>query len=132
MSIVLASVPNPRDEAALLFAINEASLHHTKLVVVNSPCGGALGDSQLASAEQLEAVRDLARHADVEVEVEQPIRNEDPDFEVLNAAKRHDALMVVLATRRRSTVGKLMLDSSAQRFIMDADVPVITVKPARP
>ncbi|MGJ9403542.1 universal stress protein [Arthrobacter sp. KK5.5] len=132
MSIVLAYVPHTRGEAALLFAIKEASLHHTQLIVVNSSRGGALGDPHLASAEQLDALRDLGEKAGIEVEIEQPIRNEDPDFEVLEAAKRHGATMIVLATRRRSTVGKFVLGSTAQRIIMNADVPVVTVKPARP
>lgn len=131
MSIILAYVPGPAGEAALQFAIKEASLHQAKLIVVNSSRGGALGDPQLASAEQLSAIRDLAEHAGVAIEIEQPIRNEDPDFEVLEAAQRHDAVLIVVATRRRSTVGKFILGSAAQRIIMEADIPVVTVKPAR-
>ncbi|MFI7481582.1 universal stress protein [Kocuria sp. M1R5S2] len=132
MSIVLAHVPNALGETALRFAINEASVHHTKLVVVNSSRGGALGDPHLASQEQLDELRDLATQAGVEVEVEQPIRNEDPDFEVIDAATRHDAIMIVLAVRRRSTVGKLVMGSTAQRILMEADIPVVAVKPAVP
>lgn len=131
MSIVLAYVPHTRGEASLLFAIEEASLRHAKLIVVNSSRGGALGDPHLASTEQLDAIRDLGKKAGIDVEIEQPIRNEDPDFEVLEAAERHGATMIVLATRHRSAVGKLMLGSTAQRIIMNADVPVVAVKPSR-
>ncbi|MDN5653809.1 MAG: universal stress protein, partial [Kocuria sp.] len=48
--------------------------------------------------------------------------------QVLELAEEHDARLIVLATRRRSPVMKLFLGSSAQRVILEADCPVLTVK----
>ncbi|WP_030013361.1 MULTISPECIES: universal stress protein [Micrococcales] len=48
--------------------------------------------------------------------------------QVLDLAAEHHASLIVLATRRRSPVMKLFLGSSAQRVILEAECPVLTVK----
>lgn len=131
MSIVLAYSVNTSAEAAFDFALGEAVAHSCTLVVVNSSRGAALGDPSLASGEQLEALRELAVTAGVDVKIEQPIRGRDADAEVLESAERNDARLIVIGTRRRSAMGKFILGSTAQRIIMDAEVPVVAVKPAK-
>ena len=131
MSIVLAHAHNPSADAAFAFALAEAVAHHCKLVVVNSSRGLAAGDPKLASPEQLTALEERATAAGVAIEIERPMRGNDADAEVLEAAERHTAKMIVIGTRRRSAMGKFILGSTAQRIIMDADVPVVAVKPAK-
>ena len=49
--------------------------------------------------------------------------------EVLRVAAETDASVIVIGLRRRSPVGKLLMGSSAQRILLDADRPVLAVKP---
>jgi nucleotide-binding universal stress UspA family protein len=130
MSILLAYIPKPQSDAAVRFAIREAAAHGLPLVVLNTSRGDALADPHLATTDQFDRIGDLARDAGVEVRVEQPIRNESPAEEILQAAREHDATMIVLATRRRSPVGKLVMGSTAQRVILEAEPPVVAVKPS--
>ncbi len=129
MTILLAYTANAAADAALSFALQEAIAHSCALVVVNSSKGAALGDPHLASSEQLATVRKIAEDAGVKVELEQPIRGRDVEEEVLEAAERHEARMIVIGTRRRSAMGKFILGSTAQRILMEAEVPVVAVKP---
>lgn len=131
MSIVLAYAHNTSAEAAFDFALTEALAHNCKLVVVNSSRGGALADPALASRDQLAVLGERAAAAGVAVEIEQPIRGHDADAEVLEAAGRHAARLIVIGTRRRSAMGKFILGSTAQRIIMEADMPVVAVKPPK-
>jgi nucleotide-binding universal stress UspA family protein len=41
------------------------------------------------------------------------------------------ARLVVIGMRRRTPVGKLVTGSDAQRLLLDLDVPILAVKPAR-
>ena len=47
------------------------------------------------------------------------------------AAVRGDDVVILNSPRRRSPVGKLVTGSDAQRLLLDLDVPILAVKPAR-
>jgi nucleotide-binding universal stress UspA family protein len=49
--------------------------------------------------------------------------------EVLQVAREIDASVIVIGLRKRSAVGKLLMGSSALRILLDADRPVLAVKP---
>lgn len=52
--------------------------------------------------------------------------------DLVGAAERSSADLIVIGLRRRSPVGKLILGSNAQRILLDAPCPVLAVKPERP
>lgn len=48
--------------------------------------------------------------------------------ELLDVSEELGATVIVVGVRRRSAVGKLILGSNAQRIILGAHVPVVSVK----
>ena len=52
----------------------------------------------------------------------------DPAEQILGLADEHDAAVIVMSTKRRSPVVKLLLGSSAQQVILEAECPVLLVK----
>jgi nucleotide-binding universal stress UspA family protein len=53
----------------------------------------------------------------------------DAAEEVLRVADEVGASVIVIGLRRRSAVGKLLMGSSAQRILLDAQRPVLAVRP---
>jgi nucleotide-binding universal stress UspA family protein len=131
MTIVVGYVPTPEGDAALNAAVVEARLREQPLHVVNSSRGDALADPRFASVDALADVRARLDAAGVVYEVEQPVRGHEAAEEVVDAADRIGASMIVIGLRRRSATGKLITGSQAQRILLDAHCPVLAVKAAR-
>lgn len=131
MTIVIGYVPSPVGEAALEAGLAEAKAHGDDVVILNSPrrrstvdgelIDGATGEELVARAQQagVTATIDHADHGDDLVETFQEV------------VGRTSARLVVIGLRRRSPVGKLVTGSDAQRLLLDLDVPILAVKPAR-
>lgn len=49
--------------------------------------------------------------------------------EVVRVSDVVDASVIVIGLRRRTPVGKLLMGSTAQRILLDADRPALAVKP---
>jgi nucleotide-binding universal stress UspA family protein len=130
MTIVVGYVPTPDGEAALDAAIAEARLREQPLHVVNSSRGDALVDPRLASEEVLDEVRTELDGAGVVYEIDQRVPGNDASDEVVDAADRVKASLIVIGMRRRTPTGKLITGSRAQRILLDAHCPVLAVKAA--
>ena len=130
MTIVVGYVPTPEGEAALDAAIAEAGLRDQPLHVVNSTRGDVLADPRLASEQALADVRSKLADAGVVFEIEQPIAGREAADEVVDAADRVSAGLIVIGLRRRTRTGKLITGSQAQRILLEAHCPVLAVKAA--
>ena len=128
MTIVVGYVPTPEGEAALDAAIAEARLRDQPLHVINSSRGDAYIDDRFASKEALDGVRARLTESGIVYEVEQEVRGRDAAEEVVDAASRLTASLLVIGMRRRTPTGKLITGSSAQRILLDAPCPVLAVK----
>ena len=100
MTIVVGYVPTPEGEAALDAAI----------------------------AEALEQARARLDAAGVVYEIDQRVAGHEASDEVVDAADRVKASLIVIGMRRRSPTGKLITGSQAQRILLDAHCPVLAVK----
>lgn len=133
MAIVVGYVPTPEGQAALQAARQEAQDRQQKLVVVNSHKGGASfdGDEAIRTEEELDAVRSELEAAGVEFEVMTLVRGNDPTDDLIEIADQVGASLIVIGLRRRTPIGKLVLGSNAQRILLEADCPVLSVKAPR-
>lgn len=128
MTIVVGYVPKPEGRAALRAAIEEAQLREESLVVLNTAVGDTLVDAGFASDEDLAEVRRQLEASGVAFEIEHRVSGNDGAQDVLSAAERLDASLVVIGLRRRSPTGKLLFGSSAQRILLEGPRRVLTVK----
>ncbi|MFV0460024.1 MAG: universal stress protein [Actinomycetales bacterium] len=118
MSILVAASASPEGEAALREAVAEAARRQTTLLWCN------LGQRPIPESGALLAAVD-ARELPIEAD-------QDPADALIDLAAAHEVELLVVGTRRRSPVGKLILGSVAQRLILDSPVPVLTVKAPHP
>jgi len=127
---VVGFVPTPEGQAALRRSIVEARLRGARLIVVTSRRGGRGYDEDAATADRraLDAVRADLAASGLEHEVHHLVRGREPAGDILDLATEAGASLVVIGMRRRSPLGKLLVGSNAQRILLEADVPVLTVK----
>ena len=128
MTIIVGYVPRPEGRAALQAAIEQARLFGSKLYVVNFSRGDRHVDPSFASAEDLAELRQLLDGSGVEFEVAQVVTGEDAWEDVIDAADKQQARMIVIGMRKRSATGKLLFGSNAQRILLQAHCPVLAVK----
>lgn len=119
MSIVIGYLPTAEGTAALDHAIELARSRGTDLIVINS-------SRRSSDAPDMSTLK--ARLNGLEHTILQPIGDNDPAEQVLDAAKAHRAELVVIGIRRRTPVGKMFMGSTAQRILLEAECPVLAVK----
>ena len=131
MTILIGFVPTPAGEAALTAGLAEAVRSGEDVVILNSPRRGATVDADLIGEDVAQALLAKASAQGVTASIDHADHGSDivATFEAL--VESNDARMVVLGLRRRSPVGKLVLGSDAQRLLLELEVPVLAVKPAR-
>ncbi len=133
MAVVVGYVPTPEGRAALQAARQEARDRQLRLVVVNSHKGGASfdGDDSIRTDQELESVRRELTEDGADFEVLELVRGNDPTEDLVEVAGEVGAALIVIGLRRRSPIGKLVLGSNAQRILLEADCPVLSVKAPR-
>lgn len=129
MTVLVGYVPTPEGEAAFSAGLAEARLRGEDLVLLNSPRGGAPVSSDVASPAVVSRLTAEANGAGVTLTVRQDAHSGDLAEEVVRVADELAVSVIVIGIRRRSAVGKLLLGSSAQRILLDANRPVLAVKP---
>ncbi len=129
-SIVVGFIFTKEGYAAVERAVEEARLRSSKLVIVHSMLGGSHDDEE-DYIESATAVEDLSRRLEsegIEYCTHEFVRGNTPSEDLMKAVDDHDAEMIVIGIRRRSTVGKVLLGSNAMEILHDTKVPVLCVK----
>lgn len=128
MSILVGYVPTPVGEVAVEAAIFEAGLRKVDLLIVNSKREGVVVDKTVASDEQLQEVLRKAEAAGVKASLVSSTHSDDLADEILEIAEKNDVSLIVIGLRHRTTVGKFIMGSLAQRILLQAERPVLAVK----
>jgi nucleotide-binding universal stress UspA family protein len=115
-------------EAALLAAVEEAELRGCDLVVVSS--GSGSDEPRAAELERQVLHQELA--ARIPTGLRWSLDVVDPGSDAAGSLVEHVARveprLVVLGSRSRSTVGKLLLGRSLQRVLLEVDARILVVK----
>ena len=129
MTVVAGYVPGPVGEAVVDTAIDEARHRGLPLVVVNSTRADRLVDPRYSQGADFEALVERLEASGVEHEVRHFTSSTTPADDLLTVADEVGARLVVIGVRRRTPIGKLILGSTAQTVLLQADCPVLAVKP---
>jgi len=130
-TIVIGYVPSAVGEAALEAGLAEAAVHGGQVVILNSPRQRKAVDGDLVDEAAADALVARASSAGVTATVDHADHGDDLVEAFQAVVDRTAARLVVIGLRRRSPVGKLVTGSDAQRLLLDLDVPILAVKPAR-
>ncbi|HEY0644280.1 MAG TPA: universal stress protein [Nocardioides sp.] len=131
MTILIGYVPTPVGEAALEAGLEEAKFHGEDVVILNSPRRRSTVDGELISEAAADELVARAAAAGVTARVDHADHGDDLVETFARVADSVAARLVVIGLRRRSPVGKLVTGSDAQRLLLDLDVPILAVKPAK-
>ena len=129
MTIVVGYIPTAEGSAAVDVAMAEAALKGSRLVVVNTGHYGDFSHPSFATAEDMDALDQQLDAAGVSHEIRRPTGGEAPAEVILAAAQETGAELIVIGVRRRSPMGKVLTGSTAQQVLLDANCPVLAVKP---
>lgn len=127
-SVVVGWTPDEYGAAALEHALADLAAHGGRLVVVNGSKGESLVDDRFAGDEALQSLEQQLSAAGAPHDVRQVVGGDVGD-QVVKVAEEVDADLIVVALRRRTPVGKLLMGSVAQRILLGAGCPVLAVKP---
>jgi len=129
VTIVVGYLPTPEGSAAVDHAMEEAKLTSSRVVVVNTGHYGDFSHPNYASAEDIDAVDSQLSDEGIDHEMRRGLDSASAADAILEAANDTSAELIVIGVRRRSPVGKLFSGSTAQHVLLDADCPVLAVKP---
>ncbi|MEZ0580881.1 universal stress protein [Nocardioides sp. MH1] len=122
-TVVIGYVPKPEGDAALLAGIEEAQRRGARALVVHAHSDGN------GEPDYVEEVRGVLDHSGVDHDLRVLDSGTAASDGLVEVAEAESAELIVIGLRRRSPVGKLILGTNAQRVMLDAPCPVLTVKP---
>ncbi len=129
MTILVAYVPTTAGFWALGAGMDEARVRGTSLTVLNVGIGLEASGPTFADEKDLDAVRARLTEVGIEHEVRQVVDATTVAEAVLNLAEELSPELIVVGLRRRSPLGIALLGSNAQRIILGATCPVLSIRP---
>ncbi len=129
MTVAVAYFDSDRGRAALRYGAEEARFRGQPLVVLRIiPGVDEVTEEDPKLLEQVGA--ELTDFADVSRTLRTAPEGFDTAEALLDLAEEVDASLLVIGARHRTRVGKLLLGSTVQRVLIEAQLPVLVVKTA--
>ena len=123
MTVLVAYNESPQGEAAMRAAVTEAVRRQQELaVLVLTPQVDTKGPAALAHL--LDSVPDTVTVAPISFRPEQA----DVADAIVDQAEAVSADLVVIGSRKHSSVGKFLVGATTQRVLLDSPAPVLVVK----
>lgn len=126
MTIAVAHSDTARGKAALRSAAQEALWRGEPLAVLRIVGGVDAPRDDPALATELAA--ELAEFTDLTWDLHATAEGLDTADALLDLAEKVDATLLVLGSRRRRPIGKLILGSVVQQVLLKSTIPVLVVK----
>ena len=127
MTVAVAHSSTARGKAALRSAAAEALLRGEQLAVLRiTPGVDKPSTEDPAILEQLTA--ELADFSDLTWKLHTGPEGFDTADALLDLAEEVDASLLVIGSRRRRPIGKLVLGSTVQQVLLKSLIPVLVVK----
>ena len=131
MTVAVAHQASATSRGALRQAVQEARLRDTDLAVIHAVDSALDPDREeayrLGISDEIERV--VGPEPGVRWDLHLSIAGGHLAEQLLKLTEEVGAELLVIGARRRSPVGKALLGSVAQTMILEADVPVLVVKP---
>ena len=109
-----------------------ATLHLLHVVAMPPGPEVALPFGKMETTARTKLERLARQKVDGKVRYQVEVMMGDPGVEILQAAKRQGADLIVMATHGRKGLRHLVLGSVAEHVVREAPCPVLTVKPKTP
>ncbi|MEO9324817.1 universal stress protein [Nocardioides sp. C4-1] len=132
MNVVVLHSDTAEGAAALAAAVHEARVRGTGLTVLSTLSGSDEPRSAEVEREVLTARVAGDVPADVDWDVDLVAPGADAAGSLIERIERLDPVLVVLGSRSRSTVGKLLLGRTLQRILLDVTAQILVVKTPTP
>lgn len=126
MTVAVAHSETARGKAALRSAAQEALWRGEPLAVLRIVAGVDAPRDDPALTKELGV--ELAEFTDLSWELYATPEGFDTADSLLELAEKVDASLLVIGSRRRTAVGKLLLGSTVQQVLLKSLIPVLVVK----
>ena len=127
MTVAVAHSDTPRGAAALRAAAEEAVLRGQELAVLHI-IGGVDEVEVNDPAVEQQVASQLADAAGLTWKLHTAPEGFDTAEAILDQAEEVGATLLVIGSRHRTRVGKLLLGSTVQRVLLESPIPVLVVK----
>jgi nucleotide-binding universal stress UspA family protein len=126
-AVVVGYVPSDTRFLAVREGEREARSRGARLVLVNVVGEVGYQNPTAADEKNLDAVVAYLTSQGADHSVDQRNSEDAPAEVLLDVARQQEAELIVVGLHRRSRVQKALMGSTAQRVILSAGIPVLTV-----